>query len=48
MSAAVFEANFEKKFESIFTLADQIRQFGDIFNDYSDAISRIAELINTF
>ena len=47
MSAAIFEANFEKQLETLFSLADQIRGYGEIFNDFSDIIKRMVELFNT-
>ena len=48
MTAAIFEANFEKQFETLFVLSDQIRKFGNTFDDYSDAIKRVVDLVNTF
>ena len=42
MSVAFFEANFKQQFETLFVLAEQIKQFYDIFDAYSDAIAQAA------
>ena len=47
MSVAFFEANFKKQFETLFLLADQIKQYYNIFDGYSDAIAQAVHLVNT-
>ena len=47
MTSVIFETNFEKQFERLFLLSDQIRGFGNIFDDYSDTLKKVLNLINT-
>ena len=48
MTSAIFETNFEKQFEQLFLLSDRIREFGNIFDAYSETIKKVLNLVNTF